>query len=312
MTTGAPLPQQADAEPHRLDHVEWPTVALYLGWLGAVVSVVVLHDAVPWWASVPLLAVLGGLHFSLQHEVIHGHPTPWRRLNAVAVALPLELWCPYPVYRESHLAHHESDLTVPGVDPESYHVTAAAWHRAGPVLRMLLRCNRTLVGRLVVGPWLVVGAVGIEAVRSLRTSAGRRLWGAHAALAGATVWVVVGVAGLPWWEYALGLVWGGTSVTLMRSFAEHRFGPGSRSAVVATRGPMALVYLNNNLHHTHHARPDVAWYRLPALHRELGSDDIARAGAGWYRSYLDVARRHLVRPFGQPVHPAESAALDRA
>lgn len=285
--------------------IEWPTLVVIAGWITATASVIGFHRSIPWWAGIPALGVLGALQFSLQHEVIHGHPTPWRRVNIALVGLPLSLWCPYPAYRDSHLAHHDSDLTVPGVDPESYHVSAAAWAAAGPVRRSLWRANRTLLGRLVIGPWLVVEATVREAVRSLTTSAGRRLWGTHVPIATAVTIAVVGIAGLPWWEFVIGSVWGATATTMLRSFAEHRYVDGSRSAVVATRGPMALVFLNNNLHHTHHARPDVAWYRLPQLHRELGADDIARAGAGWYSSYLDVARRHLVRPFETPVHPTE-------
>ena len=36
---------------------------------------------------VAILALLGGLYMSLQHEVIHGHPTPWPRLNWLMVSL---------------------------------------------------------------------------------------------------------------------------------------------------------------------------------------------------------------------------------
>ncbi len=67
---------------------------------------------------------------------------------------------------------------------------------------------------------------------------------------------------------------------------------------------MALLYLNNNLHHTHHERPGVAWYELPAVHRQMGSDAIAAVGAGLYRGgYTEVARRNMFRPFERPDHP---------
>lgn len=291
--------------PTRPEHVEWPTIAVLAGWFTALAAIIGLHEAVPWWASVPALAVLGGLHFSLQHEVIHGHPTPWRRLDTSLVGVPLALWCPYPVYRSSHLAHHESELTVPGLDPESYYVSAVDWEHAGALRRAALRLDRTLAGRLLVGPWRVMYASGREAYTALRTSDGRRVWCAHVVLAALTVGLVVGVVGLPWWEYLLGLVWGGTAVTLLRSFAEHRAVEGDRSAVIASGRFASLVYLNNNLHITHHARPGTPWYRLPELHRNMGNDEVARAGAGWYRGYGEVARRYLVRPFDSPVHPNE-------
>ena len=54
----------------------------------------------------------------------------------------------------------------------------------------------------------------------------------------------------------------------------------------------------------HHADPDLEWYRIPARHRELGSDALAAAGAGLYEGgYLQVFRAHLFRPFGTPPDP---------
>jgi fatty acid desaturase len=291
--------------PIRPERVEWRTIALISGWFAAMAVVIGLHASIPWWLSVPALALLGGLHFSLQHEAIHGHPTPWRRLDTALVGVPLALWCPFPVYRESHLAHHRSDLTVPGVDPESYYVSAADWQRSGAFRRGILRANRTLLGRITLGPWLVIQSAGQHALGSIRTPGGRRVWSAHVALAAMTVGVIVGLVGLPWWEYLLGLVWGGTAVTLVRSFVEHRAVDGERSATVVSNRFVGLIYLNNNLHVTHHAYPGAPWYRIPELHRRSGGDEIARAGAGWYPGYGQVARRYFVRPFDTAVHPDE-------
>jgi fatty acid desaturase len=75
-------------------------------------------------------------------------------------------------------------------------------------------------------------------------------------------------------------------------------------------GPLlALLFLNNNLHHTHHARPGAPWYRLPSLARTLRSAEVAAVGAGRYRSYTDVVRRHFARPLDGPVHP-DPASVD--
>jgi fatty acid desaturase len=288
---------------------EWPTIALIVAWATTYIVVIAGHRAIPWFASVPVLALLSGLHFSLQHEAIHGHPTRWPRLNALMIGAPLPLWCPFAEYRASHLAHHESDLTVPGVDPESYYVTMRQWDRAGGVGRSLLRWNRTLVGRMVIGPWLAIARAVFALLRGDRAI--RRTWALHLPVAAATLWLVVGVAGLPAWEYAVGIVWGGTALTMLRSFVEHRdmSGDATRSAVVRSNRAWSLLFLNNNLHHTHHAAPGAPWYRLPELCDELGSDDAARAGAGWYRGYTEVARRYGLRPFDTPVHPRQRAAV---
>jgi fatty acid desaturase len=110
--------------------------------------------------------------------------------------------------------------------------------------------------------------------------------------------------------YVLAFCLGGSACTHLRSFVEHNaVAVGTRSAVVKAGPVMSLLFLNNNLHHTHHAEPDVAWYRIPERHRELGSDAIAAAGAGLYTGgYLEVVRRHLVHPYGQPEHPLSPGA----
>lgn len=287
------------------DRIEWPTLAVIAGWYAALAVVLATHAIAPWYVTTPALAVVGALNMSLQHEAIHGHPTPWRRLNTALVGIPLLLWCPYREYRDSHLVHHAGDLTVPGADPESTYVTAATWEAAGPAGRALLVANRTLLGRMVIGPWISVVLTARRALRTGRDAVVRRTWGVHLLVAAATVWLIVGVIGLPAGEYAIGLVWGGTALTLLRSFAEHRYlDAGSRSAVVVSNRFFSLLFLNNNLHHTHHARPGAAWYRLPGLRREIGSDVHARGGAGWYPGYGAIARRFLVRPVDVAVHPA--------
>lgn len=299
-------------QPPTPPRVEWPTVLVIAVWAVSFTGVIVGHATIPWFVSVPALALLSGLQFSLQHEVIHGHPTPWRRLNVALVGTPLALWCPYGEYRTAHLRHHVSELTAPGIDPESYHVSPEAWERSGPFVRRLMIADRTLAGRLLVGPWWAIGRTLRNAWSAVRHDpAARTMWGRHAVIAAAAVWVVVGLAGLPAWEYVVGVVWGGTALTMLRSFVEHRDteGVGTASAVVRSNPFFSLLFLNNNLHHTHHALPGAAWYRLPRLHAEIGADDLAAAGAGWYRGYGEIARRYLVRPFGAPVRASEQRGI---
>ena len=42
---------------------------------------------------------------------------------------------------------------------------------------------------------------------------------------------------------------------------------GGRTARIEDRGPLAFLFLNNNLHAVHHMHPTAQWYRLPALYR---------------------------------------------
>jgi len=72
------------------------------------------------------------------------------------------------------------------------------------------------------------------------------------------------------------------------------------------------LFLENTLHDTHHAQPEVPWYRLEPLAAEVGSDERAAAGAGLHAGYGSVFARHLLRPFDHPVHPRERAAAGLA
>src|SRR5262245_25603177 len=60
---------------------DWPTLALIAGFWIALLAIALGHAHLPTAVVVIGLAVLGGLYMSLQHEVIHGHPTPSANLN---------------------------------------------------------------------------------------------------------------------------------------------------------------------------------------------------------------------------------------
>jgi fatty acid desaturase len=169
--------------------------------------------------------------------------------------------------------------------------------------------ERTSPGRLTVG---VVQVVGHFLLRDLHAIRNRHVWSAwavHLPAAALVAWWLFVVVDVPTWEYVFGFVLGGVACSALRSFVEHAAVlQGTRSAVIETNPVMALLFLNNNLHHTHHADPDLPWFDIPARHRELGSNEIAAEGAGYYRGYGQVLRRYLVTPFSQPDHPLSPGA----
>jgi hypothetical protein len=61
--------------------IEWPTVALatfiYSSWL----ALTFLHALLPVWLLVPVGSWLIAWHSSLQHELLHGHPTRSQSVN---------------------------------------------------------------------------------------------------------------------------------------------------------------------------------------------------------------------------------------
>lgn len=287
--------------------MEWPTVAVATAIAAGFAAVLAGHESLPTLIVIGVLALLGAWYNSLQHEVIHGHPTPWAGVNTALATAPLGLVVPFAVYREIHLAHHRADpLTDPDLDPESFYVSAETWERCGPIRRAGLRAMRTLAGRLVLGPPAAAARwwARIVAVRS-PIAVARVV--AHVA-AVALVLLVVRASGLPIWVYVVGVVWCGGALSLLRSFVEHRrTETGTPSAVVRAGWFFSLLFLNNNLHHTHHVRPGVPWYALPDVHAHLDADRIAAAGAGLYAGYGEIGRRYLFRPFDDLVVPPAAA-----
>ena len=248
---------------------------------------------------------------SLQHEALHGHPTGWRGVNTALAFAPLSFWLPYLGYRSSHMLHHHTDLTDPQFDPESFYLRPVDWATAGLLKRAYILVTRTMLGRLTIGAIHSIARYLWHEIRTIRSNrAAARRWAVHLAAGVVVAWWLFVVVGVPVWLYFLGFIVMGQSFTLLRSFVEHcAVAEGTRSAVVKAGPVMSLLFLNNNLHHTHHAEPSTPWYQLPALHRTLDSDDTAAQGAGLYRrGYVEVARRNFLRPFCQPDHPLSPGA----
>jgi fatty acid desaturase len=113
------------------------------------------------------------------------------------------------------------------------------------------------------------------------------------------------VCGIPVAAYLGLFVLPGLSLTLVRSFAEHKAAhtPLERTAIVEAAPPMALLFLNNNLHYAHHKRPDLPWHALPAYYRAHGAQLLDENGGLRYRGYGEILRRFLLRPVDAPVHP---------
>ena len=144
---------------------------------------------------------------SLQHEVIHEHPTPWRGVNEALIAPSLWLWLPFREYRRSHRIHHQVDyLTEPTTDPESYYITDSDWQVLPHWQRMLWRANMTLLGRLTIGPLIAVTINFRQAVSDLWHAPHRnahRNWLLHLLCCIPVVVWVVPVCNIPITEYVL-------------------------------------------------------------------------------------------------------------
>lgn len=291
--------------------IEWPTVCVAVAIYAGFGLLTWFYEALPWWLVVPLGGYVVAWHGSLQHEAVHGHPTPWPAVNEASVLPSLWLWLPFRIYRESHLAHHSSDLTDPLGDPESFYVTPDGWSRLGRVGRALLWAHNSLAGRLVLGPPLAAWRLLADEARRLARgdSSHGVAWVLH--LGGSALVLVwaLWVCRVPLFEYLAFFVYPGVSLTLLRSFLEHRASPEppARTVVVESSPVLSLMFLNNNLHVVHHDEPGTAWYRLPARYRERRSELLARNGGYLYRGYAQIAARYLLRAKEHPAHPLRAA-----
>jgi fatty acid desaturase len=288
--------------------VEWPTLFVAVAIYGGFLAVSWWHAALPWWLSVALGAWLGAWQTSLQHEIVHGHPTRWRWINHLLARPSLVLWLPFGLYRRTHLAHHvDQRLTDPLEDPESYYVTPLEWSRMGRLRRGVLWMHNTLAGRLLIGPLRTMARTTAgEAIRLLRGD-GRtwRDWGAHGLAVALICGWTFGIAGMPVWVYLLGFVYGGTALMMLRSFLEHQAAEAvpERTVVVEAEWPLRLLYLNNNLHAVHHDQPRLPWYTLPARYRAQAGAYLAANGGYRFNGYAGIVWQFLLRAKEPPVHP---------
>lgn len=310
LTPSLPAPPRVPEALLRSLRQAWPTYLVAAIIYGGFVALTLAAQTIPLWLLLPALTVLLSWHSSLQHECSHGHPTRRWRLDLVLGWLSLGLWLPFIRYRDVHLAHHrDHHLTCPLEDPESWYVTAAEWRAMGPLGRGLRWTLQTLAGRMVLGPAVTVIGYWRSELRLLLAGDRRlwRIWATHALGAAAVILWVTQVAGLPLWLFLLGAVYPAIGLSLIRSFAEHRAvaRPEERSAMVRSRGPLALLFLNNNLHVVHHRHPGLPWFRLPRAAHRPGLADDAAAGAGLYDGYRSIFRRYLLAPIDHPVHPSQ-------
>ena len=288
---------------------EWPTVGLAVLIYGGFCLLTLHHGAMPFWIFAPVCAWLVAWHGSLQHEILHGHPTRSRAINRAIAIVPISLWLPYEIYRQSHLRHHYDDrLTDPLDDPESRYLTDADWQALHRPARLLLRLQKTLLGRLVIGPaWAVSHFFADEAVKLWQGDrAAIRAWSEHALGVALVSFWLVAVCHIDPVFYALAVVYPAISLLLIRSFAEHKAADGvaERTAIVENAWILGPLFLFNNLHAAHHERPTMPWYEIPAWYRESRARLLTENGDHVYDGYGEIARRYLLRNHDSVVHPA--------
>ncbi len=288
--------------------IEWPTVLLagviYAGWL----TLTYAWGRMSPWVELPLLALLVAWHGSLQHEVLHGHPTRWRAINDLIGRVPLSLWIPYVRYKRLHLKHHNNErLTDPVDDPESYYVTPEHWAAMSAPMRWLWRIDQTLLGRVTIGAPMHIAMYWVGEWRAIRRNdpGARRAWVVHLLTCIPVLWWVTSVCGMPLWVYLVGVMVASKGIGSVRSFAEHRARNTvyERIAIVEGSWFFGPLFLFNNLHVLHHDEPLIPWYQYNRAYRRRREELLRLNNGLLYRTYFDVARRYLLKPHDVAVHP---------
>jgi fatty acid desaturase len=287
--------------------VEWPTVTLLILCYGIWgLAGYVVYPQFP-LAALILMGIAVALHSSLQHEVLHGHPTRNARINEALIFAPLGVFYPYRSYKRTHLQHHADErLTDPFDDPESYYRSWKSWQSMPLALKRLLALNNTLIGRMLLGPLLMV--VGFTLTEWRRIVTGDRkvrlAWVLHLAGLIPTLMVVSQVFSIPVWLYVGVSAYLGISIISIRSYCEHQWAeqPDGRTIIVEN-SLLAPLFLYNNLHLVHHKLPTAAWYQLPALYR-ASRGEWQRMNSGYvFANYFEIFKAFAFRAKEPVAHP---------
>jgi fatty acid desaturase len=286
---------------------DWPTWLLLIGTYAAWFSLICYSQQLGRGLTLVLLVPVITFWMSVQHELLHGHPTRWLWLNKVLGYAPLAIWYPYTLYRDSHLLHHcDEALTRPQLDPESRYLSEQHWQRNGMASRSLYWLNKTLCGRLLVGPLIALIGLVADELRRLRRGVLQAwlMWLTHGACVITVLLFVQAQNGIGVFDYVLSSVLA-LALSMVRSFYEHRpaKSPEHRSVINEAGWPWRWLFLNLNLHLVHHDLPGLPWYYLPRVYQERREDWLQRSGQFLVAGYGELFRSHGLRPIDSPQHP---------
>jgi fatty acid desaturase len=293
-----------------LQKVEWPTVALIAACYAVWFSLVAFGSGITPILWIAITGIVTALYWSIVHEVVHGHPTKNRLVNHALVWLPLGWVYAHGRFRDGHLEHHSTGaLTDPFDDPETWYLAQREWAGTGPLARAILTFNNTLFGRMLIGPlivfWRMVRGDGAAVLRG--DAAGRQVardWLLHIPAVAALALIVGAITDVHFWQF-VAAAYLGVSLILIRTFLEHQASAneGERTVIIEDYGPLAFLFLYNNLHIVHHTRPGLAWYLLPSFYRRHRAQFIKRNNGYVYPSYWAIFRKFFFVPKEPVPHP---------
>ncbi|MEP6505047.1 MAG: fatty acid desaturase [Betaproteobacteria bacterium] len=200
-------------------------------------------------------------------------------------------------------------MTEPGIDPESNYIDEAAWQRLGRLFRPMWIAQRTVLGRFLLGPVMVIVPTWLDIVR--RPWRGdfsqSRSWAVHLSLVGAMLFALDRYAGIGPLRYLLTIGYPALGLAMLRSFYEHRPALEAPHRVVINEAGLfwRILYLNNNYHAVHHERPDLPWYLVRRFYLAHRAEVLGRNGGFLIPGYLCLMRRFAMTTVDSPIHPVQ-------
>lgn len=241
------------------------------------------------------------------HELIHGHPTRITTVNTLLASIPLTLFLPYEIYRESHLQHHhDENITLPGKDPESYYCSASEYQRKSRLGKVFAWINMTIIGRLLFNPAVEIFRLGKLAFNAMQSgdAGALRVWSVHLISVVLLLLLITQYFEVPLWQYLL-IAYFANSLTRVRSFYEHRARTtvSERTVLMEPCLFFRILFLNLNYHLAHHENPEIPWYELGHYYQDHRFELISRSGDFYYSGYRHWLIGFLFRPVDSPIHP---------
>ena len=260
-----------------------------------------------WPAMFVFGVVMSVPSYSLSHETAHGTAFRTRWLNETVFWFTSLLYGEEPLHRRyTHTNHHthtwhvELDSQMPFDTPLGfggwlYDIGGLSLHRFQiRVLWQLSTCRYTALTR----------EVSPEAELPKMTRNARIFClvylGIAAAIAAGFMW--------PLWFYVLPRLFGGPIMLMFNIIQHAEMQEDSPSIVESTRSFRTdrvgrFLYLNMNNHVEHHLYPQVPFYSLPGLHREV-ADRTPAPDPGFWRTNLDLLSVVIRRSLGRNTRAA--------
>ncbi|MFT5639574.1 MAG: fatty acid desaturase [Paracoccaceae bacterium] len=163
-----------------------------------------------------------------------------------------------------------------------------------------------MCGRIIVGPMLSMIALIRDDFRASRKGDKTVIlaWRLHTfGLLPVLFWLVA-FGTMPLWLYGAA-AYLGFGLLKIRTYLEHRAYEAhrGRTVIVADRGILALLFLNNNFHVVHHNHPTEPWYRMRRLYDANPEKYLSRNDGYFYPNYWAVFKAHFFKPKDPVAHP---------